>query len=361
MSCIDFESLFIQSAFDAFEQSATWNDDVIPLPSCPSTLSMANVIAIDNTIECVHYDMNWMPFHAIGARMVARPLSDLCAANAIPTGIIWSWAIPKPYTQVDRDGRLDQRLYQMLRGAALYAKAYGIPLLGGDSSVAGSTISTSVSLCGKVNSREGLRGCGEAGHDLWVSSVPGLASTGMTLLKETYVELETREPMMRALEEYTVRALDVRNEAEGTCDIHRYFDEEMLDCVSSFLLPRPNFTLRKSIAAEIKACMDVSDGLVLDLYRLCEASNVSAELHIQDTFGEELQKYGQWLTSDHIYFGGDDYLLVFSAAKESRDSIEVKAPGARRIGTLSCMKNDKAEVRCRENGALLPRRGYTHG
>jgi thiamine-monophosphate kinase len=57
------------------------------------------------------------------------------------------------------------------------------------------------------------------------------------------------------------------------------------------------------------ACIDVTDGLALDLHRLCAASGVSARL-------EEVP-LAQGATLEQALSGGDEYELLFTSAADS--------------------------------------------
>lgn len=101
--------------------------------------------------------------------------------------------------------------------------------------------------------------------------------------------------------------------------------------------------LGKSLLGRATSCMDLSDGIALDLYRLCQASGVSAELdHVPIFRGATLER---------ALHGGEDYELLFTLPPEG------KAPrGTTRVGVI--VKGKPGQVRFR--GELLPPRGYDH-
>ncbi len=105
--------------------------------------------------------------------------------------------------------------------------------------------------------------------------------------------------------------------------------------------PRKRFLPRLEIGLTLRgvasACMDLSDGLSLDLARLCEASGVGAELdHIPVARGATLA------TALH---GGEDYELLFTSQRELPHF---------RLGQIVARRG------VRLNGRTLKPQGYDH-
>jgi thiamine-monophosphate kinase len=87
--------------------------------------------------------------------------------------------------------------------------------------------------------------------------------------------------------------------------------------------------------------MDISDGLALDLHRLCKASGIAAELDYVPLL--------KGATLDQALHDGEDYELLFTAPPR------VKAPGIR-IGSIT--KGKPGAVRY--VGKVLKPIGYDH-
>jgi thiamine-monophosphate kinase len=68
--------------------------------------------------------------------------------------------------------------------------------------------------------------------------------------------------------------------------------------------PVPRLERGRSLRRRASACMDLSDGLSIDLYRMCEASGVSASI--------EYVPVAPGATVEQALHGGDDYELLYT-------------------------------------------------
>src|SRR3954451_12995334 len=82
----------------------------------------------------------------------------------------------------------------------------------------------------------------------------------------------------------------------------------------------PRLALGRKLVGKASSCMDISDGLSLDLHRLCVASGVAAEL---DTI-----PVAEGATLDQALHGGEDYELLFTS------KAPLRIAGITRIGTM---------------------------
>jgi thiamine-monophosphate kinase len=93
--------------------------------------------------------------------------------------------------------------------------------------------------------------------------------------------------------------------------------------------------------------MDLSDGISLDLHRLCLASRLSAEI-------EEPPRYPGASLQQALH-GGEDYELLFTA-RAVRVPSDFEGLPLTRIGTMR--KGTPGAITL--NGAPLPQLGYDH-
>jgi thiamine-monophosphate kinase len=244
---------------------------VIPSPTGRDLLLKA-----DLSIEGVHFTRE-RSAEEIGARAVARSLSDIAAMGGTPLYCLVSMALA-PWTDQQWIDGFYRGIYKLLRKA----KA---SLAGGDISHANQFV-CDVMLCGSVAKGKALRRSGaRAGDVLYVSGPLG----------------------------------GWRNKR--------------------VIVPRLEFG--RKLVGVATACMDISDGLALDLHRMCKASGVAAEL-----YEVPLLKNA---TIDQALHDGEDYELLYTAPAR------VKAPGIR-IGSIT--KGRPGSVRF--EGRVVRPIGYDH-
>ena len=108
------------------------------------------------------------------------------------------------------------------------------------------------------------------------------------------------------------------------------------------LKPEPRLELGRLLRTRFRAtaAMDLSDGLSLDLHRLCLASRVAAELDQVPVFPRA--------TLEDALHGGEDYELVFTLPRDT-DAFP-------RIGTIVQGKPGAVSLA----GQPVPPRGYDH-
>ncbi len=114
--------------------------------------------------------------------------------------------------------------------------------------------------------------------------------------------------------------------------------------------PEPRLALGQFLRTRMgaTAAMDLSDGLSLDLHRLCAASGLRAEIAAPPTYGGA--------TLEQALHGGEDYELLFTAPARVRLPHEFEGLALTRIGTMR--KGAAGAVTL--DGEPLPPLGYDH-
>jgi thiamine-monophosphate kinase len=219
----------------------------------------------DLLLEDVHFRADTHPPGAVGWRALARGLSDIAAMGGEPEFCLLSLALA---------AWTDTRwLDRFLSGFLKLARRTNTTLAGGDLS-RGARVACDILVCGSVPKGKALRRDGaRAGDAIYVSGPLGGAALGL------------------------------KKRRGAAWKKHAY--------------PEPRLDLGKSLVGYASAAIDLSDGLALDLYRLCVASGVSAAL-------EEVPVF-RGATIAQALHGGEDYELLYTARKP--------APGIR-IGTI---------------------------
>ena len=214
-------------AWDELELHRFLAAEVLPASIDGRTLSHDAVVAggravcCDRTEQGVHFVLDGAeaaPLERVARKAVGRVLSDLAATAARPTGILAAVAAPADFPQED--------LRALLAALGRWGAEWGAPLLGGDlTASAGGGLSIVVTGWGDVPADPPGRDRLAAGDVVAVSGPVGGSRGGR------HLDLTPR--------------LDLGARAHG---------------------------------AGVRAMMDVSDGLALDLHRLALASGLALEL-----------------------------------------------------------------------------------
>jgi thiamine-monophosphate kinase len=221
-------------------------------------------------------------------KLVARNLSDLAAKGAEPLGVLLGYML----------GPDDEAF---CAGLAEVLEHYGVPLLGGDTVSGGPPQALGLTAVGRAVHRPvPSRGGARPGDALWLTGALGAAMVGFEALREgTGADtLAYRRPMARL--------------AEG-----------------------------QALAPLASAMMDVSDGLLLDLSRLCSASGCGARIDLDalPLSRAFIAERGQHrLARLFAATGGDDYSLLAALPADLDPALSLCLPrGAMLlpIGTLT--------------------------
>ncbi len=225
-------------------------------------------------------------------KLVASNISDLAAKGAEPVGVLLGHML----------GREDARF---LKGLGEALEAFGAPLLGGDT-VAGEGLRSF-----------GLTAIGRATH------TPVPSRSGAQAGDKVYIT----GPVGRAMLGF-----------EGVPEHRAAFDR-----------PVPRLAEGIALAPQVTAMMDISDGLLLDAFRLAEASGVGIALDPQAIPVADPARAGECMR------WGDDYELLFTAPPSAQLPV-----AAHEIGTVTAHSGAPLTLGCEvlSDPASL---GYRHG
>lgn len=277
------------------------------------------VLTHDMLVEGVHFLASDPPGD-VAWKLVAVNLSDLASKGASPRGVLLGYSLRG---DADRDAGFIGGL-----GEALDAMA--VPLLGGDTvAYSGGPRVLSLTALGSAPpggapSRSGAR----AGDEVWVSGTIGDAGPGLRI------------------------AMDG---GRGSPALLRRYRR-----------PTPRTALGQALAGHVSAMMDVSDGLLIDLAKLCDASGCAAQIDLDAVplssayrahCGEAREARLAAVTA------GDDYELLLTAPLAASDTLAgcARAAGVplTRIGTIAA----GAGLGLHDNAGPVPlpiRLGYAH-
>ena len=266
------------------------------------------VLTADAVIGSVHF------FPEDAADMVAKKalrvnLSDLAAKGAKPLGFLLTLALPKSVAE----GWVDL----FARGLGTDAELYECPLLGGDSVRTAGPVAVSITALGTVPHGTMVRRSGaQPGDAVLVTGTIGDATLG----------LELRDVVTAAK----------RWKLDNKYQYH---------LIKRYLLPQPRNALAEALRVNATAAMDISDGLVGDLGKLCEASEASAEIEVAKVPLSEAAGAVVALESaaiEKVLTGGDDYEIVCTVPPDRIEAFRAAAETARvpvtEIGRIKAVK-----------------------
>jgi len=252
----------------------------------------------DLFIEGVHFLRETHKPADVGRKALVRSLSDIAAMGGSPRFCLASVCVPEWASEKWIDG--------FFESFGRLANSSGAALAGGDLSK-GRTFTCDVTVCGAVPRGTALRRDGARQfHEIYVSGALGGSALG----------LESRKAKAWK----------------------RHLNPE----------PRLNLGVYARERLRATAAIDLSDGLSLDLQRLCLASGTAAEIADPPRFpGASLEQ---------ALHGGEEYELLFTVPSGARVPARFETVPLTRIGTI--VKGPPGEVR--HNGKLLPPLGFDH-
>ncbi len=248
--------------------------------------------------------------HAIGHKALAVNLSDLAAMAVKPVAAVIAIAIPHP--------TLPQDIGQLFEGILSLASQFDVAIAGGDLQVWDGPLSITITALGEPTQNEPLRRAGAQPGD-------GIIVTG----------------------------------AFGGSILGRHLD----------FLPRVQEALLLNSQYLLHAAIDVSDGLSLDLARLCEESRCGAVIDLETIPVTNAAR--QLATSsseektalEHALGDGEDFELILTGANDEINRLINEQPlkiPVTRIGTITKQLGLWNGIAGVPKEALQPR-GYVHG
>ena len=268
------------------------------------------VLTADAMVDGVHFLSESMSWHDMGWKCIVSNQSDIAAMGAKPEHAVLTLAIPA----TTRVGDLDE----ILCGVIGALDRYGGRLVGGDT-VSSENIIISVAMTGRLvgKQRPLTRDVARSGQLVAVTGPLGGSAGGLRVMNEMLSKDESAS---------------VSDDGQTLLNAH--------------FRPTPRVDLAESMVdSGVECAMDVSDGLLLDLERICVASGVDAVIHaarvpiepaLESAFPEQ--------ATELALTGGEDYELVYVTDADAIAEINASQPG--------CRPADFGII-----GEIVPRRG----
>jgi thiamine-monophosphate kinase len=312
-----------------------------PLATAPNAFGLADdaavltppsgcdlVVTTDGVIAGVHF-LPADPPQSIARKALRMNLSDLAAKGAAPAGFLLSIALPTN-TQ-------ETWIAAFAEGLGQDISQYDCPLLGGDTDHTPGPLSVSITAFGTVpHGAMVRRATAKPGDVIAVTGTIGDAALGVLLHRNADLAKSWQ------LSSAAVDHLQGR-----------------------YLVPQPRNVLAEALRQNASAAMDISDGLVGDLAKLCRASGVAAEIDVAAVPLSDAARTA--LSTDPkliepILSGGDDYeiLLTLPASKFGAFGGAAKNAGVP-VANIGQIMSGQG-VRCLRGGKVvsLPQASYSH-
>ena len=233
----------------------------------------ARVLTTDTMVEGVHFNLAQIGWRDLGWKSLVVNLSDIAAVGAAPLFGVVTLGLPG-------DAPVSG-LKEMYRGMMEACRQHGGAIVGGDI-VRSPVLFVTVALEGAARSGAPLltRGSARPGDEIGVTGHLGCSGAGLRALTEG---LRPGGDIERHLREAHFRP--VPRVAEG------------------------GILVRRGVVAG----MDVSDGLINDLSKMCESSGVGAMVHSEMLPADDFLRRAypdDWLAI--ALSGGEDYELLFT-------------------------------------------------
>jgi thiamine-monophosphate kinase len=229
------------------------------------------ILTCDWSLEGTHFLRDKHPADAVGWKSLARAVSDIAAMGGTPRCYLLGLALPSTHT--------GHWLTEFLGGLRRASRAFHCELAGGDTTRR-QQILINITVVGEVAPGQALQRAGARPGDLiFVSGKLGEADFGWDRLQKMRGRVKRDDRLLR-----------------------------------KHLYPEPRLPLGEWLAKNrlATAAMDVSDGLSIDLLRLCTANAVGARVDVASLpMLRDVEKKRAVRLALH---GGDDYELLFTVA-----------------------------------------------
>jgi len=290
------------------------------------------LVTTDLLLEGIHFDLTYVPLKHLGYKAIVVNLSDVYAMNGTPRQVTVSLGVSSRFTL--------EHIEELYAGMRLACEAYGVDLVGGDTSASVTGLIISVTCIGDAAKDEIVYRNGAKDTDLiCVSGDLGAAYMGLQLLE--------RERVASA----------------GMKDfVPDFAGKEYL--IERQLKPEA----RRDVVAEMRelgitptAMMDVSDGLSSELLHICKASGVGCRVY-EDRIPIDYQTavMAEELNMNLVTAamnGGEDYELLFTVPLTQHELV-TQMKSAHLIGRITRAELGTAMVTRSDNEIPLRAQGW---
>ena len=255
------------------------------------------VSSSDMLVEHVHFDLMYTPLKHLGYKAVVVNLSDIYAMNARPVQILVSVAVSNRFSV--------EAMEELYEGIQLACEAYGVDLVGGDTTSSPAGLVLSITALGQAAPDKIVTRAGAREHDLLVVSGDlGGAYLGLQVLereKQVFQAAPGAQPDLSAFAYILERQL----KPEARKDVH---------------------DLLATMGVQPTSMIDVSDGLASEILHLADQSFVGCHIYeekipVAPETITAAKEFGLDFTTSALN-GGEDYELLFTIKQSDYEKVK---------------------------------------
>jgi thiamine-monophosphate kinase len=324
--------------------------------SCPENKIL---VTTDMMNEGIHFDLSYTSPYQLGFKLVSVNVSDIYAMGGTPRFVFLDTAMSE-----DTD---EEFFMDFFDGVSSALDKYSLKLLGGDISSVINEMSFSATVVGFTETFITRAGA-MPGDKIYITGTLGDSASGLEILKRL-------DPAGREIiKNYNfMTAKDILKHPKSL-SLSVSSELKQIDFAMAEPLIRrhliPDARHPGSIADNATSMIDLSDGLFIDLNRICDESNVGARVYLSKIpLSSEMKQSAEIMGLDPYCLaasGGEDYELLFTLPSETIKATEFNLesltgsdlPAITCIGEVVC--KDRIFIAQDGSESELRAEGYQH-
>lgn len=306
------------------------------------------LITTDMMNEGIHFDLNFTSAYQLGFKLISVNVSDIMAMGGSPEYL---------FLDISLKGDIDEDFFwNLFEGISTVMGIYKMRLAGGDLCAAKNDTVLSATVIGSGNSVVTRKGA-SVGDKIYVTGNIGDSACGLEILKKlTDDSREIIKNLYWGNRHKNAGVLEYwSNDLKNT--IARDIAEPL---IRRHLMPIARDS--SDIAKYATAMIDISDGLFIDLCRICDESSVGARVYLDKIpISYDMKRVAEIMRLDPLHLatsGGEDYELLFTASEEFGVRSSEFGVNITCIGEIT--EKDRIAVDKRDREFPIKAEGYQH-
>lgn len=242
------------------------------------------VVCSDSLVEGIHFNLASISAKDLGWKSLAVNLSDLASMGATPKASLLNLSLPKKY--------MSKWVSEFLKGYLSLSEKHKVSLVGGDTTASPKLVFISVTAFGEIQKKNiKFRSTARPGDFICVTGPLGDSKAGLHLQSHLWKSTYGRQLLRR------------HHQPVARVEMGEWLGRQ----------------------SKVTSMMDLSDGLLKDLNRLCQASGVSALLdHRTIPQSRSLLEFAKKFNKSPVkeaIVGGEDYELLFTCEPKQKNRL----------------------------------------